>query len=214
MSQTIPQPQSVFEPRLLDRAVEAIRLKLLDLGWLEKSMGRARSGKKIVNGTKITYPECYESRTGDRYVLTPNDNLASQSFIIVGQQTIESHFENNFDYKFSAPCSLVFFVDKMTIDPNYNHDSEERIKWSILKLINNLKYFELLPGSTIQDEIEDVYREYSIDNMPDNLHDHIRYSHLRFNGTLRYSSNCSLSDPIDAIKFNPAKNYAIINDNF
>lgn len=213
MSYNSPIAFEINNPLLADKAAQEIQTALRDApetSWLQLSFGRARVGKKREGETTITYPETQQTFGTDYYNLFPNDNVISQSYVLIQNEVVEAVAEAKDIVNWTADCSVIFFIRNLDeIDTSKQANIEQWLRRDIQKVLATKARSFTFTGW--QDELEDVYSEFSFDTL--NAYtktDHKKYAYFRANGTVTYRSKCYEDpeydpdveiDPFQAIDF-------------
>jgi hypothetical protein len=178
-----PNVPLIENPINLDKEIQEIQLAL-DLPWLEKSFGRARTGK---DDQGKTFPEVYKGG-GEYHNVLANDHLRSQSFIRVkgdSSSRIYKDPRDRYSDKVSAPIDIIFWYDLIKIgDRGYRYDEE--LKKEVLDLLKTLPQLKII---RIYEAYEDVFQGYSLDFMQANMFRY-PYGGFRFECELNYTEEC------------------------
>jgi len=210
MSYTNPIEFIITNPRLADKAAQEIQIVLRDnLAWLETSFGRVRTGKAQDNeGNDILVPETQQTFGKDTVIAFPNDNVLSQSYILIQNDTVEQAAEGVDLVNWSADCSIIFFIRDMNeIDTSFGANIEQLLRTEIQNVLQVKANSFTMSG--FSDEIEDAYAEFSVESLdPKYINDHIKYAYFRFDGTVNYRTDCFVAFPYDGtFTFDPLKDF-------
>lgn len=213
MSQQTPIEKTIVDPRFVDRAAQKIQVVLqTGLPWLEFSFGRARIGKEITPGTttEVTYPVVQQTFGTDYVSAMPNDNVLSQSYILIQNEEAVQVAEGKNVVNWEADCSIVFFIrDLNQIDTLYGSNIEQLLRADIQNaLAIRARNFVITSWS---DEIEDAYAEFTKPVDAAFNSDHKKYAYLRINGTIDFKTPCFVPFDYDGdFDFDPLKNFDFI----
>lgn len=180
------------EPVLLDRALQDIqKMLLMKLTWLDFAFGRSyRLVEREPNGRKFIYPAVYKGN-GDYISLLPNDNFGNFSwFEIYDPQKITN--TTPMSPRYTVDGAIVFWYNLSSI---YGDDTvlhTEEIKNEILKALTtpgSIKASGRLVINNIYEQLENIYKDYSIENVSDNYMMY-PYAGIRIEFTLTVEELC------------------------
>ena len=168
MDKKIEQP-FISNPVLIDKAIQALREKLLGLSWLDKAFGRAY---KIVecesSGNKYTYPSAYIGNA--EYVsLMPNDEFGNFCwFDIYDPQIVSTKSPMRPMITFSG--AIVFWFNLESIFIENDVIKSEEIKNEILKILTNSSVLQhgRISITNIYERLENIYKGYSLERVYNN----------------------------------------------
>lgn len=193
MSYKSPIEFLITNPVLADKAAQKIQLAMInapELSWIQIKFGRARIGKKTIKGSLQVYPSTQQTLGRDFISLWPNDNVSSQSFILMQNEEPTSQADGRNTVNWKADCSIIVFVRKLNfIDTSYGANIEQLLRNDLQKVIKTS-----VPNFTItgwENEIESVYEEFTVESLePQFINDHKKYAYLRLNGEITYKADC------------------------
>lgn len=180
-----PTVPLISNPINLDKEIQSIQSTLSLLPWLDKSFGRARTGK---DDKGKTFPEVYKGN-GDYHNVLINDHLKSQSFMRVRGDVSNRSYpvaKDRFSAAVSVPLDIIFWYDLKKIDPGKNYRFDEELKKDVVDLLKGMPQVKILK---IYEAYEDVFQGYSMEFMQPNM---FRYPFggFRFECELGYTEGC------------------------
>jgi hypothetical protein len=151
---------SVSYPLSIDASIQALQQELADnLVWLEYSFGRAFNGKDEQQaGANQFYPAVYKGDSNYQDA-SPNDNIKSQSFFVIDGSYDYGNYDINEQNLLTVPVSLIVWGNLKRIAPSTDEHFGQLLLQDTLKVIRDNGDFKV---TSIIDNDEDVYREYSI----------------------------------------------------
>lgn len=214
MSYQNPIEFTITDPVLADKVAQEIQEVMInasELDWLQIKYGRARIGREERGGAEITYPTTQQTFGTDFINCSPNDNVLSQSYILIQNDSPVSQGDGKNIVNWIADCSIIFFIQDLDkIDTSYGANIEQLLRNDIQEVLKTR-----VPKFTFtgwQDEIEDVYAEFTVAAMnPVGTTDHKKYAYFRANGTITYKTGCYSEYPYDGdFEFDPLALYDFI----
>lgn len=191
-NQTLKNPTATAYPAPvdLDAAIEALRLGMAGISWLEKSFGRARmiARNSPDKKTAIKEPMVYQGG-GEYYPCLPNDALKSYSFFRVnGSRQLMDYAQSSPGLYASAPVDLIVWANLKQINPAKDYIfTEELIRETLMK-INT--FSEVLSITRVwDDKAEDIFSGYTIDERQRELLMY-PYQGFRIEMVLQFSVMC------------------------
>lgn len=190
-----PLTPQIAEPVNIDRPIQEMQLALAQLGWLEKSFGRAYNSYKTVTGplgqTTKAYPEVWQGLGLDLLEVLPNDNLKSQSFFRVHEpQEVIDYVMDGYSVM-RATVSIIFWFNLKEIDPTIDYRYIELLKAQVQRVLTTMLFS---PDSSIKvariwDSAERVFEGYDMSNVRDQELVH-PCGGFRFEIELTYREDC------------------------
>lgn len=191
MSYKDPDVPTISNPVLLDKAIQTIQLKLATLSWLKKAFGRSYKAVELRDGISFNSPEIY-TEDGEYLSMMPNDNVDSYCFFDVDDpQTIEDFEPNaNAFTTFKANVGIVFYWHLERVDSTKTYRFGEELKKDVLDiLIRGLNGRPVVVVTEIYEEIDNVFRGYTIDPAKTQLFKH-PWQGMRFDCELIFREEC------------------------
>lgn len=115
----------------IDLELEAMRLKLAALPWLQKAFGRAWSKPRTLDGKTVLEPLLYQGGA-EYYPALPNDNLKSYSFFRVNSPRVNT--EGSW---FVDPVDLIVWVNLKEIAPTIDWIFTESLINDVINLFDD-----------------------------------------------------------------------------
>lgn len=179
-----PNVPLIENPINLDREIQSIQLTLALLPWLDKSFGRARTGKD----DNKSFPEVYKGG-GEYHNCLPNDHLKSQSFIRVRNDSgrpLNYEATEGYTNKYTYPLDIIFWFNLQRIDPGKRYRFDEELKKEVTDVLKELTQLKL---TRIYEAPEDVFQGYSFDFVNPNIFRY-PYGGFRFECDLFFTEDC------------------------
>lgn len=171
-------------PTGIDKPIQAMQIILDAVDWLDMSYGKSFRLAKIMDNKIQYFPAVYTG--SDMYKeLVPDQYDGNSIFFIAGNQKLLNFAA------YEANISAVVFVDLRDVD-EATHRAVETAKKEIMdKLINtpSSSYTIVRDEIEIEDNFEDVYKEYSYKELSQLATMH-PYAIFRINFTIHYRNNC------------------------
>lgn len=211
MSNQFPIEKIITDPRFADKAAQKIQIILRnELPWLETSFGRARIGKKMIDGSDVTYPEVQQTFGTDYLNALPNDNVLSTAYILIQNEVADEVAEGQDMVNWVADCAIVFFIrDLNEIDTSYGSNIEQLLRRDIQKALAERAGNFTITGWS--DEMEEVYTEFTHPINLSSKNDHKKYAYLRFDGEIDFKTPCTTAFPYNGnFDFDPLQAYDFI----
>lgn len=181
---------TITNPVLFDRVIVDIQKGLADnLGWLNRSFGRAERLVKMINGKRYYTPNVYAG--GNEYLpVSPDSKLGNFSFFVVDDpQNVE--WEPGIQSEWITPFSIVFWFDMRTITNDANNRNTEAVKAEILRVLNG--GFWLRSGrikiNRVYEKAENIYRGFTLDEIDNQFLMH-PFAGFRFEGEMKIEQPC------------------------
>lgn len=187
-----PDVPVIADPINLDAEIKKIQLALAALPWMDKSFGRAVTGRKTEPGLGgnikvIRFPEVY-SGNGEYYPALPNDHLKSQSFVKVRRDRgIISEYEQHGQDVVTYGIDIIVVFNLEMIDAAKTYRFTEELKKDIkaaLKTVDSIKAI-----TNIYEEAADVFEGYDIDHNDWQTFKHPRGG-FKFECDLSFTEEC------------------------
>lgn len=188
----------IENPVGLDKAIQAIQLKLGELNWVEKIYGRAflEKEKKYPNEsnnrvtdfdgnrpTEIVYPMIYGVNQEPLNVM-PNDLLKSQIFFLANDPETYDNYEPLVERGATQKqISIIFWGNLNKINPAKKYRFTEELKNDVIQiLLNKCPSFVM---TEIYEEHDEVFRDMTL---LETYRQYLKYPYtgFRINGTLNY----------------------------
>ncbi len=119
-----PNVPLITNPYNVDNEIQVLQVALSDLAWLDKSYGKAETGRTEEGGKEIIYPEVYTSETKKQYQsCLPNNKLKSQSFFKVNEPVSINDAESFSDLNFTLNLSCIFWFNLEIIARDSPYDT-------------------------------------------------------------------------------------------
>ena len=190
-----PLVPMIDNPVNIDRPIQEMQVALAELGWLEKSFGRAYNSYKTVTGPlgarTETYPEVWQGKDKDLLNVLPNDNLKSQSFFRVHEpQEVIDYVMDGYSMM-RATVSIIFWFNLKEIDPSIDYRYIELLKGQVQRVLTTMLFS---PDSSIKimriwDTADRVFETYDVSKVRDQELVH-PCGGFRFECELTYREDC------------------------
>jgi len=188
---TVPIPPN---PVFVDAVVGKLQLLFGSMPWLTHSFGRSYIKKTNREGVEFSEPWVYQSN-GQYYSVEFNDNLQAMSFFEVGSQTLNGDFERNITNYYDVDLSVIFWVNLKKIDSVKGADyyfTEELKKDVRNKLTNEIPSGVRMVINSIDEDIDDIFSNYSFSQLNQNDYFSYPYAGFKFNITATINEECTL----------------------
>ena len=178
---------------MLDAALGRVQVALIDaLPWLDAAFGRAQKIIRTVGEKRYTVPAVYcgdwPGRAGknDYIEVSPDAKIGNFTFFEVSDPvTIEP---DRYVSRYSAPVSLILWVDLRTIEEGRIARNTEQLKAEVMRVLNSPEAGRLTINRAYA-RAENIYRGYSLDEVDNQFLIH-PYWGVRFEGTIEYEEPC------------------------
>jgi hypothetical protein len=188
---TVPIPPN---PVFVDAVIGKLQLLFGSMPWLTHSFGRSYIKKTNREGVEFSEPWVYQSN-GNYYSVEFNDNLQAMSFFEVGSQTLSGEFERNITNYYDVDLSVIFWVNLKRIDSVKGADyyfTEELKKDVRNKLTNEIPSGVRMVINSIDEDIDDIFSNYSFSQLNQNDYFSYPYAGFKFNITATIDEACTL----------------------
>ena len=188
---TVPIPPN---PVFVDAVIGKLQLLFGSMPWLTHSFGRSYIKKTNREGSEFSEPWVYQSN-GEYYSVEFNDNLQAMSFFEVGSQTLSGEFERNITNYYDVDLSVIFWVNLKRIDSAKGADyyfTEELKKDVRNKLTNEIPSGVRMVINSIDEDIDDIFSNYSFSQLNQNDYFSYPYAGFKFNLTATINEECTL----------------------
>jgi len=188
---TVPIPPN---PVFVDAVVGKLQLLFGSMPWLTHSFGRSYIKKTNREGVEFSEPWVYQSN-GQYYSVEFNDNLQAMSFFEVGSQTLNGEFQRNITNYYDVDLSVIFWVNLKKIDSVKGADyyfTEELKKDVRNKLTNEIPSGVRMVINSIDEDIDDIFSNYSFSQLNQNDYFSYPYAGFKFNITATINEECTL----------------------
>lgn len=188
---TVPIPPN---PVFVDAVIGKLQLLFGAMPWLTHSFGRSYIKKTNREGVEFSEPWVYQSN-GEYYSVEFNDNLQAMSFFEVGSQTLNGEFERNITNYYDVDLSVIFWVNLKKIDSVKGADyyfTEELKKDVRNKLTNEIPSGVRMVINSIDEDIDDIFSNYSFSQLNQNDYFSYPYAGFKFNITATIDESCTL----------------------
>jgi len=188
---TVPIPPN---PVFVDAVVWKLQLLFGSMPWLTHSFGRSYIKKTNREGVEFSEPWVYQSN-GQYYSVEFNDNLQAMSFFEVGSQTLNGEFQRNITNYYDVDLSVIFWVNLKKIDSVKGADyyfTEELKKDVRNKLTNEIPSGVRMVINSIDEDIDDIFSNYSFSQLNQNDYFSYPYAGFKFNITATINEECTL----------------------
>lgn len=181
----------------IDGSIQRLQLALSNLGWLQKSFGRARPIPRMLdNKIKVVEPMVYQG-SQEYYPAMPNDNLKSYSFWRVqSQRNVQNYSPNNNiggTFIFQDLVDLIVWVDLKALD--YTPGGEDNKDFIYLEFLirDVLIVLNKDPNTQVlrifDDKAETIFSGYNLQDIKRDLLMY-PYAGFRIEMNLRYQYQC------------------------
>ena len=186
---SVPIPPN---PVFVDAVIGKLQTLFGSLPWLTHSFGRSYIKKTNRDGSEFSEPWVYQAN-GEYYSVEFNDNLQAMSFFEVGTQTLVGDFQRNATNYYEIDLGVIFWVNLKKIDSakGDNYYFSEDLKRDVrLKLTNEIPNGVNLDIDSIQEDIDDIFSNYSFNQL--NQKDYFSYpfASFKFNITVTVPELC------------------------
>lgn len=188
---TVPIPPN---PVFVDAVIGKLQLLFGSMPWLTHSFGRSYIKKTNREGVEFSEPWVYQSNS-EYYSVEFNDNLQAMSFFEVGSQTLNGEFERNITNYYDVDLSVIFWVNLKRIDSVKGADyyfTEELKKDVRNKLTNEIPSGVRMVINSIDEDIDDIFSNYSFSQLNQNDYFSYPYAGFKFNITATINEECTL----------------------
>lgn len=188
---TVPIPPN---PVFVDAVIGKLQLLFGSMPWLTHSFGRSYIKKTNREGVEFSEPWVYQSNS-EYYSVEFNDNLQAMSFFEVGSQTLNGEFERNITNYYDVDLSVIFWVNLKKIDSVKGADyyfTEELKKDVRNKLTNGIPSGVRMVINSIDEDIDDIFSNYSFSQLNQNNYFSYPYAGFKFNITATINEECTL----------------------
>ena len=188
---TVPIPPN---PVFVDAVIGKLQTLFGSLPWLTHSFGRSYIKKTTRDGGEFSEPWVYQSN-GEYYSVEFNDNLQAMSFFEVGTQTINGDFERNVTNYYDIDLGVIFWVNLKRIDSTKGatYYFTEQLKKDIRdKLTNQIPKGVRLSIGSIQEDIDDIFSNYSFNQLDQKDFFTYPYASFKFNLTVTVPESCTI----------------------
>lgn len=177
----------------IDKRLQDISSHMTALTWLTYAFGLADRSVELRDGDAYIYPACYVSNTQDPINVMPSDNYKAFCF-----WTKEP--EGKFDYnkgpaRMYYDVSCIFYVNLERVDATANYkETKTKIRQDILTFFNreiNKGVGVLRLKSIIDDDITEVYKDFSVDQIDNRFRMLPKYA-CRLDFELSFIQDCSV----------------------
>jgi len=186
---TVPIPPN---PVFVDAVIGKLQTLFGSLPWLTHSFGRSYIKKTNRDGGEFSEPWVYQSN-GEYYSVEFNDNLQAMSFFEVGTQTINGDFERNVTNYYDIDLGVIFWVNLKRIDSTKGatYYFTEQLKKDVRdKLTNQIPKGVRLSIGSIQEDIDDIFSNYSFNQLDQKDYFTYPYASFKFNLTATVPESC------------------------
>jgi len=179
------------DPVFVDKAIAEMQVALeAGLPWLTNAFGRSYTGMRQ-RGKDRQFKAPFVYRDNGEYLPVEfNDNLQAQCFFEVGEQSPANDYEPFVLNWYEVPVGLIFWVNLKKIDSTTgeNYYFAEKLKKDVRDLFRQM--FSSAKIISIQENVDDIYAEYSFDQVE--YKQYFTYPHcsFKFNFTLQISEEC------------------------
>lgn len=183
---TNPNTPTIENPVNLDKQIQEIQLAIGLIPWIEKSFGRAWTGRRQENGKTYLYPEVYAGK-GEYLNVLLNDSWQSQSFIRVqsDRQRVKN-YEINSNNLYSCTLDAIICFNLQKINPSRGYRFNEELKKDATDVIKTLSQLKI---QSIYESPEDVYNGYSLDHSDWQTFKH-PFGGFRIECVLEFAEDC------------------------
>ncbi len=188
---TVPIPPN---PVFVDAVIGKLQLLFGSMPWLTHSFGRSYIKKTNREGVEFSEPWVYQSNS-EYYSVEFNDNLQAMSFFEVGSQTLNGEFERNITNYYDVDLSVIFWVNLKKIDSVKGADyyfTEELKKDVRNKLTNEIPSGVRMVINSIDEDIDDIFSNYSFSQLNQNDYFSYPYAGFKFNLTATIPESCTI----------------------
>lgn len=129
----------------VDSVIEALRLKIAELPWLEKVFARAiEQHSPGDNNTDVIYPEVWGSNMEPMNVMM-NDNLRAYAFFVARDPQTAVQYVNAFPSQIilQEPVSCIVWGNLRKIDSTKDYRFSERLKIDLITQLSKVPAFTL-----------------------------------------------------------------------
>ena len=183
-------PNAVF----VDALIGKLQTLFGSLSWLTHSFGRSYIKKTNRDGQEFSEPWVYQSN-GEYYSVEFNDNLQAMSFFEVGTQTLNGDFERNVTNYYDVELGAIFWVNlsKINSTKGANYYFTEELKKDIRnKLTNSIPKGVVLQIDSIQEDIDDIFSNYSFNQLDQKDFFSYPFAGFKFNLTVTIAEDCTI----------------------
>ena len=181
-------------PVFVDVLIGKLQTLFGSLSWLTHSFGRSYIKKTNRDGQEFSEPWVYQSN-GNYYSVEFNDNLQAMSFFEVGTQTLNGEFERNITNYYDVELGVIFWVNlkKINSTKGANYYFTEELKKDVRnKLTNSIPTGVVLSINSIEENIDDIFANYSFNQLDQKDFFSYPYASFKFNLTATINESCSL----------------------
>tara|TARA_Y100001938_G_scaffold148039_1_gene230666 strand:- start:152 stop:739 length:588 start_codon:yes stop_codon:yes gene_type:complete len=181
-------------PVFVDALIGKLQTLFGSLSWLTHSFGRSYIKKTNRDGQEFSEPWVYQSN-GNYYSVEFNDNLQAMSFFEVGTQTLNGEFERNITNYYDVELGVIFWVNlkKINSTKGANYYFTEELKKDVRnKLTNSIPTGVVLSINSIEENIDDIFANYSFNQLDQKDFFSYPYASFKFNLTATINESCSL----------------------
>ena len=186
---TVPIPPN---PVFVDAVIGKLQTLFGSLPWLTHSFGRSYIKKTNRDGGEFSEPWVYQLN-GEYYSVEFNDNLQAMSFFEVGTQSINGDFERNVTNYYDIDLGVIFWVNLKRIDSvkGATYYFTEQLKKDVRdKLTNQIPTGVRLSIGSIQEDIDDIFSNYSFNQLDQKDYFTYPYASFKFNLTATVPESC------------------------
>lgn len=188
---TVPIPPN---PVFVDAVIGKLQTLFGSLPWLTHSFGRSYIKKTNRDGGEFSEPWVYQLN-GEYYSVEFNDNLQAMSFFEVGTQSINGDFERNVTNYYDIDLGVIFWVNLKRIDSTKGatYYFTEQLKKDVRdKLTNQIPTGVRLSIGSIQEDIDDIFSNYSFNQLDQKDFFTYPYASFKFNLTATVPESCTI----------------------
>lgn len=188
---TVPIPPN---PVFVDAVIGKLQTLFGSLPWLTHSFGRSYIKKTNRDGGEFSEPWVYQLN-GEYYSVEFNDNLQAMSFFEVGTQSINGDFERNVTNYYDIDLGVIFWVNLKRIDSvkGATYYFTEQLKKDVRdKLTNQIPTGVRLSIGSIQEDIDEIFSNYSFNQLDQKDYFSYPYASFKFNLTATVPESCTI----------------------
>ena len=188
---TVPIPPN---PVFVDAVIGKLQTLFGSLPWLTHSFGRSYIKKTNRDGGEFSEPWVYQLN-GEYYSVEFNDNLQAMSFFEVGTQSINGDFERNVTNYYDIDLGVIFWVNLKRIDSvkGATYYFTEQLKKDVRdKLTNQIPTGVRLSIGSIQEDIDEIFSNYSFNQLDQKDYFSYPYASFKFNLTVTVPESCTI----------------------
>lgn len=187
-----PSTPSVPEYIGLDAVIEAIRLELLNLLWIEKAYHKAF---KYYKDDDTISPMVWQGHKKDMVDVIMNDNLKSFCYFVTeGEQTTTEEWESIGGNIYNKQVNLILWVNLDRVDRSKEYSYTEDLKQEVINSLSEVSlpygsYISLLNVIESDSSTSDIFSPFTIDLVKSQYFSFPRYGY-KFKMNIAFTNEC------------------------